>query len=61
MKIIAKSNFDNETFSEYVIAEGLNSYYGPLIVKFLQDTTRDGDSVWPVLVSDDYELYKWEP
>jgi len=61
MKIIAKSNFDLEDFSEYIIAEGLNSYYGKLICDFLQSKVRDGDSAWPVLVEDDYVPFVWEP
>jgi hypothetical protein len=61
MKIVAKSNYNLDSFSEYVIAEGLNSYYGKLIEKLLQDKTTDYDSAWPVLVDDDYELFKWEP
>jgi hypothetical protein len=61
MKIVAKSNYDLDNFSEYVIAESLNSYYGKLIEKLLQDKTTGRDSVWPVLVDDNYELFKWEP
>jgi len=61
MKIVAKSNYDLDNFSEYVIAEGLNSYYGKLICDFLQDKVREGDSVWSILVEDDYVPFVWEP
>ena len=61
MKIVAKSNYDLDDFSEYVIAEGLNDYYGKLICKLLQDKVRDGDNVWPVLKEDNYVPFVWEP
>lgn len=61
MKIVAKSNYDLDDWSEYIIAEGLNSYYGKLICEFLQSKVTNDDSAWPVLVEDDYELYIWEP
>jgi len=61
MKIIAKSNFDLETFSEYIIADNLNQYYGKLIEKFLQDKVKEDDAVYPILVKDDYEIYEWQP
>ena len=61
MKIVAKSNFDLDNFSEYVIAENLNTYYGKLILEFLQSKVTDGCSVWPVLVDDSYVPFVWEP
>jgi len=61
MKIIATSNYDLDDFSEYIIAEGLNNYYGKLICDFLQSKVKDGDDVWPVLKEDDYKLFVWEP
>ena len=61
MKIVATSSYDYDDFSEYVIAEGLNSYYGKLICDLLQDRFREGDDVWPVLKEDDYVPFVWEP
>jgi len=61
MKIVATSNYAQDNFSEYVIAENLNSYYGKLICDFLQDKVQDGDDVWPTLVEDDYVPFVWEP
>jgi len=61
MKIVATSNYNLDDYSEYVIAENVNSYYGKLICDFLQSQVRDGDSAWPVLKEDDYELFVWEP
>jgi len=61
MKIVATSNYAQDNFSEYIIAENLNSYYGKLICDFMQSQVRDGDSAWPVLKEDDYVLFVWEP
>lgn len=61
MKIVAKSNFNLDNFSEYVIAENLKAYYGKLIVEFLQSKVTDNCSVWPVLVDDNYVPFVWEP
>lgn len=61
MKIVAKSNYDLDDFSEYIIAEGLNNYYGKLICEFLQSKVTEYDNVWPELVEDDYVPFVWEP
>lgn len=61
MKIIAKSNYDDEMFNEYIIAEGLNQYYGKLIYEFLFNCTTEHDSSIPQLVEDEYVLYEFEP
>jgi len=61
MKIVAKSNYNLDDYCEYIIAEGLNSYYGKLICDFLQDRVKEGDSAWPVLKEDDYVPFVWEP
>jgi len=61
MKIVATSNYALDDYSEYVIAEGLNSYYGKLICDFLQSKVTEEDSVWPVLKEDDYVPFVWEP
>jgi len=39
MKIIATSNYNLDDYSEYIIAENLNSYYGKLICDFLQKSS----------------------
>ena len=61
MKIVATSNYAQDNFSEYIIAENLNSYYGKLICDLLQSSVRDGESAWPVLKEDDYIPFVWEP
>ena len=61
MKIVATSNYNLDDFSEYIIAENLNNYYGKLICDFLQDKVHGNDDVWPVLKEDDYVPFVWEP
>lgn len=60
-KIIGISNFDLDNVSDILIADNLNHYYGNLIVRYLQDITRDDDTYYPKIVDQNYELYKWEP
>lgn len=61
MKIIGKSNCDLDSISDILIADNLNGYYGKLIVEFLEDHATEDDTYYPILVEDDYELYKWQP
>lgn len=61
MKIVAKSNFCLDNFSEYVIAENVNKYYGELIVKLLRKNMSDNDSSIAYLEEDDYVPFVWEP
>lgn len=61
MKIVATSNYNLDDFNEYVIAEGLNNYYGKLICDFLQSKVTEYDDIWPVLKEDDYVPFVWEP
>ncbi len=60
-KIIGKSNFDLESVNDILIADNLNEYYGKYILKFLRDIMHDGDTYYPKLVDQDYELYEREP
>jgi hypothetical protein len=61
MKIVAKSNFCLDNFSEYIIAENVNSYYGKLIVKLLRDNMGDNDNTYASLEEDNYVPIIWEP
>lgn len=62
MKIIRVDNFARETESDSLVAENVNDYYGPKIVKFLNDTlSGDHSSAFFRLVSDDYKLYEFHP
>lgn len=62
MKIVVKSNFDNESINDRLIAENVGEYYGKAIVKFLNN--KFGGNTSPdyfILVKDDYKLYEFEP
>lgn len=61
MKIVAKSNFDDETFCEYIIAENVSVFYGELIERLLINDMRENDNSIATLVEDDYVPFVWEP
>jgi len=61
MKIVATSNFNEDNYSEYVICDHVNNYWGKLIEKLLQNKVKEHDSAWPVLKPDDYVPFVWEP
>lgn len=57
MKIIATDNFGRDTFDDFLVASGVNEFYGNKIVKFLNDTLSGEHSDWFFkLVDDDYKL-----
>ena len=62
MKIIAKSNFDDESFSEYTICEKLSDHWADIIWSYISDkyTTASSEEYFKI-VPDDYELYKFDP
>jgi hypothetical protein len=59
MKIIKKDNYARESHSDFLVCSGVNEYYGRLFMKALELQRFDSD--YYELVSDDYELYKFEP
>jgi hypothetical protein len=61
MKIIGISNYCLDSVSDILIASNVNSYYGKMILKALNEDIHEGDTYFPRLVEDDYELYVWEP
>jgi len=61
MKIIGKSNFDLDNVNDILICENVNKTWGVFIIKAIEKITGDYDTYYPMLVEDDYELYKWEP
>jgi hypothetical protein len=61
MKIVGISNFCKDNVSDIIIAENVNEYYGKLIIKFLEEITKEHDEYYPKLVDDNYKLYKWRP
>jgi hypothetical protein len=63
MKIVWTDNFDRETVSERVVAEGIRSRReGEVMLDALRATNRDpGDPNWYKLVEDDYVLRLFDP
>lgn len=58
MKIITKDNFCRDLYTEQVVAENVNIYYGELLVKLYNDKYWDGNSEsYLGLVEDDYIPY----
>lgn len=60
-KIVGHDNLDRDYVSEILICDNLNEYWGKIIIKFLQDQATDHDTYFPKLVTQDYELYVFEP
>jgi len=60
MKIIGKSNFDLDNVSDILICENVNQTWGIFIIKAIREITGEYDTYYPMLVEDDYKLYKWE-
>lgn len=61
MKIIGKSNYDLETVSDIVIAENICDGWGELIIAAMREFMSESETYYPLLVEDNYKLYKWEP
>ena len=61
MKIIATSNFDNESVSDLLIAENINEYYSILIADYFNSRIKYDDKYFYKPVMNDYKLYKFEP
>ena len=61
MKIVSTSNFDNETYCEWLVCEHVNEHYGEKIVALLNHTEGQYSPDYFRLKEDDYELYKWRP
>lgn len=61
-KIVAHSNFDNETVSEFVVADNIPAFYAEKLIHFMQKEIASKDATYYYkLVDLDYELYIWEP
>jgi len=62
MKIIARSNFDNEQVSDKLIAENVDPNFGIAITAYLNTIFSGADAeFYFIWVTDDYRLYKFEP
>lgn len=62
MKIIGKSNFDNEMVNDILICENIRKPFGEPIIKFLNESFCNDHSVYYYkLVEDYYKLYIFKP
>lgn len=62
MKVVGKDNFDRETVSDFLKAEGLTAEEAQAMCDELNAGPEDHDrSTWFVVKPDDYKLYVWEP
>lgn len=58
MKIVTKDNYCRDLFTEIVITENVNEYYGKELVKLWNEKHWDEHSdSYLALVDDDYKLY----
>jgi hypothetical protein len=58
MKIITKDNFGRDLFTEQVVAENVNEYFGKeLVEQWNNKHWYDHSQYYLALVEDDYELY----
>lgn len=58
MKIVTKSNYNEELYQEKVVAENVNVHTGKLLVNAYNERyVNENDSSYLELVEDDYKLY----
>ncbi|TPF18015.1 hypothetical protein [Priestia megaterium] len=61
MKVIKVDNFDREMYSDVLVCENINEYYGKIVVESLnKKLSGDRSDDYFRLVEDDYKLYKFE-
>lgn len=60
MKIIGKSNFDNESVNDILVCDNVNEFYGEEIVVFLNSAGDQNSTYYYLLAPDDYRLYSFE-
>lgn len=62
MKIVGRSNFDNEMVNDVLVAENVSKDYADGILDYMNNTFCDERSTYCFfLEDDDYELYRFEP
>jgi len=62
MKIVGKSNFDDEMVNDILIAENVDPAYADGILDYMNETFCDNRSTYIFdLRENDYKLYKFEP
>ena len=61
VKIVGKSNFDNESVSDRLVCENVLPCYAKTLVKALNDTFSGDDATYYYFQADaDYKLYRFE-
>lgn len=60
MKIIGKSNFDNQSVGDILICNNVDEFFGQKIVDFLNLSDGQDAEYYYRLVSDDYKFYSFE-
>lgn len=61
-KIVAISNFNDETQSDRLVADNIKSQYeAEIIAKALNKNTGNNSRDYYKIFPADYELYYWEP
>lgn len=62
MKIVARSNFNKDTVSDFLVCENINRTHGKMAVELFNDQLGGDYGIYCyTLQEDDYELYFWEP
>jgi hypothetical protein len=61
MKIVATANFDEDTYSERVIATDVSENWAKMISECMNQLVGPHSRDFFVPKPDDYELYIWEP
>jgi hypothetical protein len=61
MKVIGKSNFDNESVSDVLVCENIKQSYADILVKTLNARDGEASTYYYCVVPDNHKLYKWEP
>ena len=59
MKVIRTDNFDRETVSDILVAEGLPEEEAK--ERADKENARKAHDAWHVVKPEDYKLYVWEP
>ncbi|RNJ49425.1 hypothetical protein [Methylocystis hirsuta] len=58
MKIIYTSNFSNDAVKDCLLLENLHPWVANWIVTEMQRQTHELDMYWPIVVEDDYRLWR---
>jgi len=61
MKVIGKSNFDNEMVNDILIKDDLANDVADNIAKDMNDKSHENSMYFYKAVADDYVLYEFEP